>query len=97
MFLGDDLRTLALLETEHICARTMSDFAGFLVFEVSFLITAKQVPAQGQNPLTTTAVSALREEYAALHGEEIAAILQAQEGLASIRWVSQTSRRRLSG
>ncbi|CAM9256084.1 unnamed protein product [Ectocarpus sp. 12 AP-2014] len=35
--------------------------------------------------LTTTAVRGIREAYATLHGEEIAAILAAQEGLGSIR------------
>ncbi|CAM9400850.1 unnamed protein product [Ectocarpus fasciculatus] len=35
--------------------------------------------------LTTTAVREIREAYATLHGEEIAAILAAQEGLGSIR------------
>ncbi|CBJ30237.1 conserved unknown protein [Ectocarpus siliculosus] len=39
--------------------------------------------------LTTTAVREVREAYAILHGEEIAAILAAQEGLGSIREAKQ--------
>lgn len=36
-------------------------------------------------PLTTAVVREIREEYATLHGQEIAAILAAQEGLTRIR------------
>eukprot|EP00903_Cladosiphon_okamuranus_P015016 g13894.t1 len=40
---------------------------------------------QTARPLTTEVVREIREEYATLHGQEIAAILAAQEGLTRIR------------
>lgn len=49
-----------------------------------FLSFGARVLAQGKR-LTTAAVSGFREEYAALHKEEIDAILKTQEGLGQVR------------
>ncbi|CAM9524177.1 unnamed protein product, partial [Sphacelaria rigidula] len=52
-------------------------------------LCSRRPGAENENVLETSAVSAIREAYTALHGEEIAAILGVRDGLTHITKIKQ--------